>query len=657
MKQFSKLFLSLVLLFAVSTVLADNAVKADATSGSKSISSPDSVKAPKVTTKIDAAALKGLKSFKSTDDESTNDNDKLDCPNFTNVHSILLPRPAYFSPALVDFMNPFLYGCDSNLCDTCFTFGIGYRFHSIRKSDRLARGLFGTDTISITGSLVNNRPPTGSIIADYLGLDPLYEGSISFKPKIKQHNIDFAMRWELGSWAECLDCAWFGVEATLVHSKWSLNPTIGTETLGTIQELDCRNALPTGLNGTKYPGYMNIPTETATPGAFLVPPPSTGYTPATSLAQVLGTDFTFGDMRTPLEFGRFDLNRKHKGQTKLANVSLFLGYDFARCADYHFGLFFLAIAPTGTKLDREFAQNRFHPVIGNAHHWEIGGGLNAHWDVWRCDNQCFGIYLNGIITTSLKNRQWRTFGINGMGPLSEFVLLKEFDAEGNLIGLTNAASFTTREIQSSFKVQGEATLRLQYQNCGWLAAIGYDIYGRSKEKLCKANEFKNAIDDRHFGLKGITGMAYWNPTAGKWLPLATTQTNFSDIDSIFDTNGPIIPRSDYNPAAEVPCNTQNIDNPTNVAPLATEGSVLTWDGLPFVHNTAEPVLITRDDINFEGGRIRKLIQHTVFGELGYQWSECDWKPYFTVGGEYNFTKKCDFQPTTWGIWLQGGISF
>ncbi len=83
------------------------------------------------------------------------------------------------------------------------------------------------------GSLVKDRPAQGSVIADYFGLGPLFKGSLSFKPTIKQHQVDFAMRWELGNWFDCLSCAWFGVAATLVHAKWALNTTIvngkGTE--------------------------------------------------------------------------------------------------------------------------------------------------------------------------------------------------------------------------------------------------------------------------------------------------------------------------------------------------------------------------------------------------------------------------------------------
>ncbi len=68
-------------------------------------------------------------------------------------------------------------------------------------------------------------------------------------------------------------------------------------------------------------------------------------------------------------------------------------------------------------------------------------------------------------------------------------------------GLMNAVNYTTRQFQSSFKVQGDATLRLQYQNCGWLVAVGYNIYGRSKEKLYKTCDYQNPMDARHFAVK------------------------------------------------------------------------------------------------------------------------------------------------------------
>jgi hypothetical protein len=671
MKQFSKLFLSLTLLFAVSTIIA--ATEEKSPSGSEKVSVPckeakegkcilcndgDDLKdglcmgIPKpATQKATKVGESAPKADASSDSSSSTVTTLADCADFVYT-GVILPRPQYLnSAALGTFMNPFLHGCDSNLCDTCFTGAIGYRYDRTRKPERLAVGLFGAQTLDFQGSLANARPLTGSIIADYFGLDPLYKGSVKFNPRIQQHNFDFGMCWELGSWADCLDCAWFGVAATLVHSKWALNAEVTNGTaLSTINPLGCRTATV----ASTYPGYMNVPTSTSYATGV-------GYTPLKTLEEGL-SGVGIAGILAPWSFGKFDLSKKGRTETKLANVDLVLGYDFARCADYHFGLFFKAIAPTGTKLDKEWAAYKFNNVIGNGHHWEIGGGLSAHWDAWKCDNQCFGIYLEGSVTTLLKNKQWRTFGFNGDKPLSEYMLLKEYTQNVDKTytlktdgPIMNAASYTTREIESSFKVQGDATLRLQYQNCGWLAAIGYNIYGRSKETF-KKTDLTNELDKRFFAIKGVTGMAYFDTTApAGWRINNASQTNEADIDAIYNTAGAAIQiRSDFDPAsATVACQTPNIDGTPGTINNTT---VTTWDGLSFVHPLAQPTLISSADINFVP--TPRQIQHKIFGQLGYQWAECDWKPYFTLGGEYNFAKKCDLQtPINWGLWLQGGISF
>ena len=81
----------------------------------------------------------------------------------------------------------------------------------------------------------------------------------------------------------------------------------------------------------------------------------------------------------------------------------------------------------------------FDAVVGNGKHWELGGGLTAHYTFWRDDseNKTFGFYLDANITTLFKAREQRTFDLKGK-PNSRYLLAAQF---GNNVGANSVGAF------------------------------------------------------------------------------------------------------------------------------------------------------------------------------------------------------------------------
>ena len=78
----------------------------------------------------------------------------------------------------------------------------------------------------------------------------------------------------------------------------------------------------------------------------------------------------FGDMKTPLRYGKFSFENRTK--TRLANLDLFLGDDIIRQPKFHVGVFVKASAPTGNEPNPEWIFNPWLAMV-------ITGNLVEAW--------------------------------------------------------------------------------------------------------------------------------------------------------------------------------------------------------------------------------------------------------------------------------------
>lgn len=626
MKQLLKQSLSLLLLLSASVALGDTTDSFDDESFDSS---------------IDESA--GTATFDSTGTDTEDDEGRGHHKCRGGHHgcrtSLFLPRPQFLNSAR--FFNPFWYGRDAEY--PCFNIDVGFRFRQSRHEERIAECLFGRNRITFAGSQVPGRKQF-DFEGDQIGLSPTYRGTVVFRPKIRDYMFDFDLRWDIGSMLDWCEGAYFGLRGTAVQSRWRLNPCIESKETSSTQV---------------FANFDNCVMSAGRAAA------------TTSIETALSGDFLFGNMQERWEFGRFNFrDRDRQRDTKLANIDIILGYDFLLCEDYHFGAFFKAVAPTGTKPD---AREVFQNIIGNGHHWEVGGGIDAHYDIWDCDDQTLGLYLNGCITHLFKDTQWRSFDIkppvhgHGISCLSRYSLLKEFDAAGRFTGqLINAINFATRKVRSSFGVQGDAALRLLYKSCGWALGVGYNVYGRSHEKLtevCRENCF-DRNRGRHFGIKGNTPYCCADQldstTASNYRPIGGTGTPADDRTRLVHCRDLNISGSSAERVLRERSDTTTTttSSTTDTASTGTTGATGTGTGTDttgIIDNDRE----NRVDIDRRG--IPSQLTHKIFATIDYEMQDCgECRPYIGVGGGYEWSQKGSCRvctPSFWEVWVRTGVNY
>lgn len=547
------------------------------------------------------------------------DRDEQPDPNGPNCEdcgsTLFMLRPQGLNSAAI--FNPFYFGCYDASLDASFTFTLGYRYEQTFDSKHIARCLFGAPTVPFAGHNALTTAPNDVLYvqAENFGLSPNFLGTITFDPLVQNHNIDFTSRFEFGSVWDNLEGVYCMINATLTNSRWNLR---ASETLETTADIA---TMPQCLNSAAEIHAL------------------------TTIESALEQTQSFGQLpEGPAKYSRFLFNQAQT-KTALANIDVLLGYDFLKCDGYHFGIFLKTVAPTGNRPNPETV---FPPIVGNGHHWEFGGGADGHWDLWTCDDQCITAYIFGSITHLFDDKQVRTFKLfnpekNTACCWSQYSLLKTFNnatppAYQNQ--LIRASDFTTRPVNTSFNVQGDATLRFVYTVNGLALGLGYNVFGRSAEDIqLLDNTLTQEIDGQQYGIKGDTGVCARCAPAGNTISLnATKATCVSNAGAMESTP---------------------VDNDPTVTTGCTAGSeAQTWYNTPAYSSNPAKTLDPETTIYFKG--VPRQVTSKVFATVDYQWQRCDLTPF--IGGgvevEFPFSGNCYVcTPSQWGIWLHGGLEF
>lgn len=499
---------------------------------------------------------------------------------------------------------------------------LGYS-HSFRP-ERIARALFGRSVLHFAGSQITDRGRC-DLIADNFGLSPQFRGSVRLHPSIENVIFDNQFFIGLDPWA----CGLYArIHAPLVYSRWSLGLSSVRET----KQVDCSD----------FPAcYMGEDTAKA-----LCDP-----------IEALKGDFTFGSMQQPWKYGRFDSCAR--SLTRLADIDLILGYNIWQWDTYHAGFYLQVVAPTGNK---PTARHIFEPIIGNAKHWELGGGFSGHFVLWERDtNQNLAVYLEGNMTHMFKNRQMRSFDFCNHGPLSRYMLLKEFahdngmfSATGNLVPGINV---TTRPVNVSVAVKGDVSAKLCYRSPCFIVDLGYNFYGKTKEHVTCVNAHDT---DKRYAIKGTAGTCALDyTTVGAVPPLQF---------------GALVGKTALNSTqsqATIRCEA-SIDNPVAVPPIHPTDIVVTAfsrqqgpiEGQDVLRafDSSPPALLSIDDLDISSGRMAAEATHKIFGYLGYNFYEADWcyNPYLGLGGELEIDARSRVERTAlnqWSVWVKAGFEF
>jgi hypothetical protein len=561
----------------------------------------------------------------------------------------------------------------------CWAFTLEYE--KAFRSHQISRNLFGADLINdpkpfiqITGSQAGNRDAT-DWLADYFGLPTDFRSRITFDPKVDSVLFDISFYLGLDEWCDGL---FFWIHAPIVHTRWKLNFN--------------EQVIQPGTNGYD-PGYFG---PTAVPRSSLVKD-------FTSFASGLGTPNLGPNIFfNPLENAK--IVRGSHSKTRLSDIQAMFGWNFLQCDDHHFGLYLYTAAPAGNRPEGEFL---FEPIVGNAHHWELGLGTTFHYLLFvdECTDRYVGFYGMATLSTLFGSRQTRTFDLVDK-PMSRYMLVERLGTpvmnlflnavEGTAAGsvapsmqfqnlYVPLANISTFKVNVRMAAQFDFSAMLYMQWCQWDFNIGYNYWARTCENIRPICQQCSIPFDGNvnFALKGdartygfVAQDAVNLPpgiTPGQPIPLSATESQ-ADIHSGTNTpiGTPFNPSQNQNPKIDLfPQKWAMVstnDNSDQIVIFPTDnGSPATQQ-----RSTLTPVLIMAGDIDLEAAETKGL-SNRFFAHFSYNWDacECDWIPYLGAGGfiefAHNDSDECsdpEFDDSCqtvafsqWGVWIKGGFAF
>jgi hypothetical protein len=485
--------------------------------------------------------------------------------------------------------------------------------------------LFGGCKLRFSGSRADRKE--GDILADYFGLPVDFSSTVYFSPHISNTIVDF-------NWFQAFDGYLPGlfvmIHMPVVQTKWNLYM--------------CENSINPGTS--PYPaGYMSNTNISATNLPHSVTQALQGFT-------------MFGDMDAPLRYGKvFGVQTR----CRVAELQGTLGWNYNK-PWYHVGVSFRVGAPTGNATTAEFL---FEEIVGNRHHWDVGGGLSAHVFMW--ENKEAGkrlaLYLDAHASHLFTSEQKRSFDFTKNGNGSRYILLEQIESRseqllingvapsnqyiGNLVPAINHTTFDTK---ISIGVQADVVLKLAYQHDGFEIDLGYDFWYNSKEKL----HCRDTFVENRYAIKG-DGQMYGFAADNSSVALNATQSQATVLGGQGAGNSNYRnSNADNQPAAA--STGAGILNQLNVADSAALN-------IPQAQvNGSDPAVLLKDsDINVESGLLPRALSHKVFGYIGGVWdNRDDMDPYLGIGvsGEFANTNSCDNAACSqWAVWVKGGIAY
>jgi hypothetical protein len=553
--------------------------------------------------------------------------------------------------------------------------------------DDIAKCLFGDSLdckkLKIQGSRVEGRDDD-ALLADYFYLPTDFSSEVSFKPLIQNFLVDINFFLGLDEWVQGL---YFFAQFPITYTKWDLNCCESVKATGTLSYNE-------GYFSTAEIARENLLTNFTSYARGNAPGAATD-------ADNTGITTTFKGLTcAKICCGSADT------KTTVSEFRFALGYNFLLDEDYHLGLNFQVVAPTGNNPKADFL---FAAQNGNDNHWEVGGALNASFILWRSEDEekHFGFYFDANLTHMFKNDQKRCFDLCGK-PLSRYMLAEKMQPFADVAtasqiengaGTTDAtyqfnnefapvANITALNVDVSVGINADIVAMFNYTSNDWSWDIGYNFWGRSCEKIrldCECTGF----EENTWALKGDAHVYGYRETINTALPLSATQSKATiNGGTNFGTAG-VVAGSATETADKL---NPNVDSPELAVGKASGDNLVYEKGAAAgattnINSSFPAVLIKQSDINFAR---TKGISHKVFSHLSYNWFDReDWIPYVGVGFEAEFASNssdcnddcsscdssCDTSCDTscgnsktngdcikcglnqWGILVKAGVSF
>lgn len=529
------------------------------------------------------------------------------------------------------------------------------------RPERVAQCFFGDailecdSTFTLSGSQSPNRIDA-HWLADYFGLPTDFESCVYVRPKVSQALLDLDLHVGFHKYVPGL---YFRIHAPIVYTNWDLRL--------------CETLITTGSNAHD-PGYFNA---TGIPRIQLVDN-FTSFISGTDAPKASGLTFH------KLEHAKMNCQAEHL--TKLSDIQIAIGYNILQKKRYHLGGTIRFSIPTGNSPTGQFL---FEPIVGNSHHWELGGGLSTHIIVWENEDtqEHAGLYFDMNITHMFTSDQQRSFDLCGSHN-SRYMLAQKMSntIQDSLRGIvdgerieptaqynlevTTVANLTTIPVEVSASVQADLALMVGYQKEQNSWGFGYGFWGRSCETitLCPLIPFETAS----WALKGDTQLfGFADNILNTPVPLSATQSKATV------NRGKNFPQTGAATVAQIAEGKKNpnIDNPAPAVADADGDTVFeslhtTPGGTDQINTSIQPVILSRDDIDINSARTRGR-SHKIFSHFNHIIKLQNSTPYIGFGAEVEFGQSafCERAVSAgdppcvntalsfWGVWLKGGVAF
>lgn len=556
------------------------------------------------------------------------------------------------------------------LCDSTYQLDAGPfygaasltgRYAKSFKTHHIAQAFFGSALfcadnhnpyLKIQGnSYGDDNRDSKALFADYFYLPHNYSATVSFDPSIKNYSADIDLYFGLNGIDDGL---YLRIHSPLVHTEWNLRMNETIIVPGSIDHPDgyfTPSELPASTLLSRFSQY------------------GCGKSPSNgTITQTIHGNAGITEQTVTMHGLAFAKLCCAEKKTGLADIRVELGKVLKETETYNFGVHLELLIPTGSK---KKGLSLFEPMIGNGHHWELGGGVYAQYQCFtRSSGDAYAtLYADCNVTHLFKTDQKRTFDLKNK-PLSRYMLASYFTPAVQGLSTANGlvpsaqfasayapvANISTLDVSVACDIHIDASAMLHYHKKKWDFDCGYNLWYKSKEQItCHpkttcCNETLPLCDPQsknRWALKGDARMYGFLDNEIDWItiPLSATQNNAT------------IYQGSNNVALDCSTNDNNnaIDNPVTTLPILRSCQ----SELSAAINTSiDPLFLNCSDLD-----IKKLsaLSHTIFAQTAYTGTWRDYKPYVGLGGSAEFGMHNDenslFALSQWTVWIKGGIAF
>lgn len=171
------------------------------------------------------------------------------------------------------------------------------------------------------------------------------------------------------------------------------------------------------------------------------------------------------------------------------DASLVVGYNGIVKENSHVGVGAKFLYPMGNWSEGQFM---LEPIFGGCGHTGLGIDISAHYTYYLDEyrDTALSFWLQSEIQHLFPGRKpaFRSFDLAANGPGSKYLLLQQYlyDAstlKDSPVGLVPAINITTLPVLSSFPVEGNCTVMINYRINNIDFGVSTEVWGRSKEGL------------------------------------------------------------------------------------------------------------------------------------------------------------------------------